>query len=113
MSMRSRRQRRLADDPKYDPMLSLDLDDYLETYYPDMTTTPRTQVWKQAQKEDTEGLIDWEPIQEQIDIIVEELFGDKYEWIDPDEDEDDLDDESDDSRADDSEDLSDDVSTES
>ena len=60
-----------AEDPDYDPCIIFDMNEYLIDNYPMLTAKQRKGVWTKVQLDED---FDWEPIEEQIDDWVTELF---------------------------------------
>ena len=60
-----------SEDPDYDPCIIYDINAYLIENFKMLTLKQRRAVWTNVQNDEE---FDWEPIQEQIDDWVEELF---------------------------------------
>ena len=77
-----RRSLYYEDDEKYDPYLSLDVNEYLISEWPTLSLKQRRGVWTMAQNDEE---FDWSSIEEQVDNYVGQIL---QEDIDKDEEDD-------------------------
>ena len=63
-----RRSLYYEDDEKYDPYLSLDVNEYLISEWPTLSLKQRRGVWTLAQNDED---FDWSSVEEQIDDYVQ------------------------------------------
>ena len=66
-----RRSLYYEDDEKYDPYMSLDVNEYLISEWPTLSLKQRRAVWTLAQADEE---FDWSSIEDQIDYYVEEVM---------------------------------------
>lgn len=74
MSAKDRRALYHKFDKNYDPLLSLNVDDYLIETHPHLNATQRKAVWVTCQRNDS---FDWVAVKDQIDKCVKTLYDDK------------------------------------
>ena len=70
MASKDRRSRYHEFDINYDPFIGLDCNEYLIEHYPSMSLKFRRAVWTTIQTDDD---IDWEPLWDLIDDVVNQL----------------------------------------
>ena len=78
-----RRALSLLDNPDFYPLLVVDVNEYLIENFPQLTLKQRRAVWTKCQTDDE---FDYEPIHDQIDQWIIELYPDLVEYEDDESD---------------------------
>ena len=74
MAAKDRRERYYHFDKTYDPLLALNVDEYLIKNHPHLSAVQRKAVWVTCQKDKN---IDWSPVEDQVNQWVKTLYDDK------------------------------------
>ena len=73
MAAKDRRDRYFHFDKNYDPLLGLNVDEYLIKRHPQLSAVQRKSVWITCQRDQN---FDWSPVEDQIDQCVTKLYDD-------------------------------------
>ena len=74
MAAKDRRDRYFHFDKNYDPLLALNVDEYLIETHPHLSAVQRKAVWITCQRDKS---FDWSAVKDQVDQCAKNIYDDK------------------------------------